>query len=196
MDPELDGLLNSAKLAVVTEHHELGKGTTTESSEGNIKSIVDQIPKLHSTIGGEKDVIENAARIRSAGPSLKTLPIKNVKAEKPDTAGKLWFDMGKPEMTPELRRDLQLLKMRHVLDPKRFYKKEDAQSKYFQVGTIKEDPTEFFSGRINRRDRKLTLAEEVLSTRNDYFRSKYRDIQKTKTSGRRKHQKKLRDMRS
>lgn len=195
MDSELDALLSSAKQAAIAKHHGIQSSTITSNLDA-VKSIVDKIPKLHTIIGSDKNIIENATRTQSANPSLKKLPVKKVKTAKPDTSGKQWFDMGKPEMTPELRRDLQLLNMRHVLDPKRFYKKENAQFKYFQVGTIKEDPTEFFSGRINRRDRKLTLAEEVLSTRNEYFRSKYREIQKTKTSGRRKHLKKLRDMRA
>lgn len=43
--------------------------------------------------------------------------------------------MKAPEMTQELKGDLQVLKMRGSLDPKRFYKKDDRDgfSKYFQV---------------------------------------------------------------
>lgn len=44
--------------------------------------------------------------------------------------------MKAPELTQELKGDLQLLKMRGSLDPKRFYKKNDRDGfpKYFQVG--------------------------------------------------------------
>lgn len=43
--------------------------------------------------------------------------------------------MPAPEITEELKNDLQILKMRSVLDPKRHYKKNDMEvlPKYFQV---------------------------------------------------------------
>ena len=79
--------------------------------------------------------------------------------------------------------------MRSVLDPKRFYKKMDSKSDvpaFSQVGTIIEGPTEYFSGRINNKDRKRTFVEEVLAqeAKTGRFKSKYHDIQKKKTSGR------------
>ncbi|XP_068328030.1 rRNA-processing protein fcf2-like [Pyrus communis] len=79
----------------------------------------------------------------------------------------LGFDMPAPTMTPELQKDLQLLKLRNVMDPKRHYKKGDAQpNKYFQVGTVIESPLDFFSSRLTKKERKVSLAEEVLSDRN------------------------------
>ncbi|KKK25077.1 hypothetical protein ARAM_003142 [Aspergillus rambellii] len=104
------------------------------------------------------------------------------------TAGSDWFDLPKTEFTPELRRDLQLLRMRSILDPKRHYKKESAKAqppKYSQVGTIIEGATEFFSGRITKRDRKKTFVEEALAAENltGRFKTKYKDIQSSKTSG-------------
>ncbi|XP_061992001.1 rRNA-processing protein fcf2-like [Rosa rugosa] len=81
-----------------------------------------------------------------------------------DTTGSNWFDMPAPTMTPELQKDLQLLKLRSVMDPKRHYKKGDSQtSKYFQVGTVVESSSEFFSGRLTKKERKATVAEELLS---------------------------------
>ena len=65
-----------------------------------------------------------------------------------------------------MRRDLQLLKMRSVLDPKRHYKKENSKNDipaYSQVGTIIEGPTEFYSSRIAKRDRRQTIMEEVIA---------------------------------
>jgi hypothetical protein len=59
--------------------------------------------------------------------------------EKKATAGPEWFNLPKTELTPELRRDLKLLKMRDVIDPKRFYKKNNKGSEvpeYSQIGTI------------------------------------------------------------
>ncbi|KAL4912283.1 Fcf2 pre-rRNA processing-domain-containing protein [Aspergillus aurantiobrunneus] len=113
----------------------------------------------------------------------KSAPKKN----KP-TAGADWFDLPKTELTPDLKRDLQLLRMRSILDPKRHYKKENGKAqlpKYSEVGTIIEGPTEFFSGRISKRDRKKTFVEEalVLEKETKRFETRYNDVQYGKRSG-------------
>ncbi|KAL4976200.1 Fcf2 pre-rRNA processing-domain-containing protein [Aspergillus desertorum] len=112
---------------------------------------------------------------------------KAAKKDKP-TAGSDWFDLPKTELTPELKRDLQLLRMRSILDPKRHYKKESGKAqppKYSQVGTIIEGPTEFFSGRIVKRDRKKTFVEEALALEKETrrFETRYNDVQDRKRSG-------------
>lgn len=74
--------------------------------------------------------------------------------------------MPKTDLTPELRRDLQLLKMRNVLDPKRHYKKDNKKGDvpaFSQVGTIIEGATEFYSSRLKNKDRKQTMLEEVIA---------------------------------
>ncbi|KAF2253837.1 Fcf2-domain-containing protein [Trematosphaeria pertusa] len=118
------------------------------------------------------------------------------KEEKKATAGSSWFDLPKLDVTPQLRQDLQLLQMRNVLDPKRHYKKSDSKSAvpvYGQVGTIIEGPTEYYSSRINKKDRKQTFVEEVLAQEEESgkFKRKYDEILKSKTSGRKAHYKAL-----
>ncbi|CAG8436917.1 7625_t:CDS:2 [Ambispora gerdemannii] len=107
------------------------------------------------------------------------------------TTGPGWFDMPKPELTPELKRDLQVVKLRNVLDPKHFYKKEDSKQfpKYFQVGTIIEGPTEFYSSRLPRKQRKQTIVEELMANEEakSYYKRKFLEIQETKQSGGKKH---------
>ncbi|RDX87315.1 fcf2, partial [Mucuna pruriens] len=92
---------------------------------------------------------------------LNELVRKQVK----DTAGKNWFNMLAQIITPELQKDLKLLKLRAALDPKRHYKKGDSTSKtlpkYFQA--IVDSPLDFFSGRLTKKERKATLADELLS---------------------------------
>jgi hypothetical protein len=112
------------------------------------------------------------------------------------TAGPDWFNLPKTELTAELKRDLQLIRMRSVLDPKRHYKKENGKAKipeYSQVGTIIEGPTEFFSGRITKKDRKKNFVEEALALerQNRRFETKYREIQAQKTSGKKAFYKSL-----
>ena len=50
------------------------------------------------------------------------------------TAGEKWFNMPATELTTTIKRDLTLLQMRNVLDPKRHYRASaKALPKYFQV---------------------------------------------------------------
>ncbi|GER48264.1 Fcf2 pre-rRNA processing protein [Striga asiatica] len=104
---------------------------------------------------------------------------KLIKKQVKDTAGKKWFDMPAQTMTPGLKKDLQLLKLRGALDPKRHYKKGDSKSKtlpkYFQA----KSATEFFTGRLTKKERKATLADELLadSTLGDYRKRKVREIE-------------------
>ena len=84
--------------------------------------------------------------------------------------------------------------MRSVLDPKRHYKKENGRAltpKFSQVGTIVEGPTEFYSARIRNKDRKRTLAEEIMigERYTGRFKSKYDEVQSAKTSGKNAHYK-------
>ena len=61
----------------------------------------------------------------------------------------MWFGLPRTDLNPETKRDFQLLKMRGVLDPKRFYKKDSGKAaapEYSQIGTVIEGPTEFYSG--------------------------------------------------
>ncbi|KAB2576978.1 putative rrna-processing protein fcf2 protein [Lasiodiplodia theobromae] len=120
--------------------------------------------------------------------------------EKKATAGERWFNLPKTELTPELKRDLQLLKMRNVLDPHRHYKKENSKDfvpEYSQVGTIVEGPTEYFSARLQKKDRKKTFVEEVLEQEKSSgrFERKYGEIQTKKTSGKKAHYKAVKAMR-
>lgn len=117
------------------------------------------------------------------------------------TAGADWFNMPKTELTPELKRDLQILRMRSVLDPKRHYKKENGKVRppqYSHMGTIIEGPGEFFSGRVTKKDRKKTFVEEVLASEREThrFKLKYQGIQATKQNGKGLYYKNLRAKRN
>ncbi|KAL8515339.1 hypothetical protein ACS0TY_014155 [Phlomoides rotata] len=108
---------------------------------------------------------------------------KLLKKQVKDTVGKNWFDVPAQTITPELKKDLQLLKLRGAIDPKRHYKKGDSRSKtlpkYFQVGTVIESASEFFTGRLTKKERKATLADELLSDGKflDYRKRKVREIE-------------------
>ena len=120
----------------------------------------------------------------------------DVKQNDQTTAGPEWFDMPKTNLTPQLRRDLQLIEMRSVLDPHRHYKKNNRRGKiptFSQTGTIIEGPTEFFSARLNKKERSKNFVEEAMTVEKDSGRlkRKYGEIQEAKTSGKKAHYEKL-----
>ncbi|KAJ4312646.1 dTDP-fucopyranose mutase [Fusarium piperis] len=120
-------------------------------------------------------------------------PQTGLKTKEKTTAGSDWFDLPKTVLTPEFKRDWQLLRMRGILDPKHQKKALRASApEYSQVGEIIAGPTEFYSARLTRKERKGTLLKEVMSTYDkDKFTNKYAGIQKQKTSGKKAFYKKV-----
>lgn len=101
--------------------------------------------------------------------------------------------MPKTEITPEIKRDLQVIRLRNVLDRKRHYKKGDLKDPtYFQVGTVIEGPTEFFSSRLTKRERKQTIVDELLADEDarGYYKRRFMEVQSRTQSGGKKHFKK------
>ncbi|CAK7303772.1 Deoxynucleotidyltransferase terminal-interacting protein 2 [Vulpes lagopus] len=111
---------------------------------------------------------------------------KKRRKERQKTAGDGWFGMKAPELTNELKNDLKALKMRASMDPKRFYKKNDRDGfpKYFQIGTIVDNPADFYHSRIPKKQRKRTIVEELLadSEFRRYNRRKYAEIMAEKAA--------------
>lgn len=107
--------------------------------------------------------------------------------------------MPKTEITPEIKRDLQVIRLRNVLDRKRHYKKSDSKDPtYFQVGTVIEGPTEFFSSRLTKRERKQTIVDELLADdeARGYYKRRFLDVQSRTQSGGKKHFKKIKAKRA
>mmetsp|Transcript_12767 Transcript_12767/g.51301 ORF Transcript_12767/g.51301 Transcript_12767/m.51301 type:complete len:220 (-) Transcript_12767:927-1586(-) len=90
-----------------------------------------------------------------------------------ETAGAAWYDMPKPTMTPELEKDLRVLRMRAHLEPDRHYKSTgwgSSNPEFFQVGTVLDTQHDYLTGRITRRERKRHIKDELLS--GDYVRER------------------------
>lgn len=102
------------------------------------------------------------------------------KREREKTKGSQWFNLPAPEVTKDLKNDLQVLKMRSALDPKHFYKKNDMKvlPKYFQVGRIMDSPLDHVNERVTRKQRKRTMVEELLADAEfqKYNKKKYKEI--------------------
>lgn len=103
------------------------------------------------------------------------------------------------DLTSTVKRDMQIIKARNVLDPHRHYRKDtSALPAYSQIGTLIEGNTEFHSSRILRKDRKKTIVDEILAdgTSRDRFKRKYDELQKGKKSGKKDFYKKLKAQRT
>ncbi|KAM7388268.1 hypothetical protein PAMP_024458 [Pampus punctatissimus] len=124
------------------------------------KKIQDEVMKK-SVIGLD---FEKKDAVPPYSESKQALKLKH-RAEREKSTGDNWFNMKAPEITGELKGDLQVLKMRGSMDPKRFYKKNDRDGfpKYFQVGTVVDNPVDFYHSRIPKKERKRTMVEELLA---------------------------------
>lgn len=92
-----------------------------------------------------------------------------------------WYSIPTKEITPEVKMDLKILKLRNALDPKRFYKSNDDSKlpERFEFGTVVEPAAEFYSSRLTKAKRKRSITEELLSDRDatSYTRKKFLKMQ-------------------
>ncbi|GFP60604.1 hypothetical protein ACSS6W_008111 [Trichoderma asperelloides] len=133
-----------------------------------------------------EDVVQAAAPTPELAQVRVPQPKMDAQRKGKNTAGADWFDLPKTNMTPEFKRDWQLLRMRNVLDPKQQRKTLRASAPvYSQVGKVIASPTDPYSARLGRKERKQTLLESVMSVHNDNkLASKYSTIQEKKREGR------------
>ena len=102
-------------------------------------------------------------------------------------------------MTEDLERDLTLIRNRNYLDPKRFYKSADSAHRggksqpLLQRGTVIEGPTEFYSSRLTKKQRRTNLVDEIMADRETagWAQQKFRKMQQEKGSATAKWIKKI-----
>ncbi|KAI5968938.1 fcf2 [Candida theae] len=183
-------------------HKETSQKTAHEKQDDfkSIEASIRKLPKLESNFGNVPSttsssnskatkVVKIHDPVASAAASLKA------KSTQTETSGSKWFNMSRPELTPAITRDLQIIKQRQALDPKRHYKKEKWDTpKFFQMGTIIEGNTGYYN-QLSRKQRGTNLVEELLhdDTTKKYFKRKYHEIQQAKTSGGKSHYKKVKN---
>lgn len=155
------------------------------------KTISAQTKNTKCTMKGMPDTIWRKEGKLQDGlfvPPVDPLKLnKLARKQKDNTAGSKWFNLSAPTITPEIKKELQLLKLRGVVDPKRHYKADDSKGlpKYFQVGTVVGGPADFYSGRLTKKEQKSSLADELLSDSllTAYRKRKYIEIQDQKQAG-------------
>ncbi|KAJ3187167.1 Deoxynucleotidyltransferase terminal-interacting protein 2 [Gaertneriomyces sp. JEL0708] len=108
-----------------------------------------------------------------------------------ETAGPKWFDLPATPVTPEIQRELHILKSRSVLDPKQHYKKGTMKEapKFFQIGTILKDTGSLQS---TKQKRGKGILEDLVedSESRSYFKRKFLKVQESKMNFTRKGYKK------
>ena len=100
------------------------------------------------------------------GPFDALPPRRAARADAADTAGAAWGHMKAPTLTPELKRELLIVKMRGVLDPKRFYRSADdgmKLPKHFQMGTLVEGAGDGWQNKLSKRERKGSMMQELMA---------------------------------
>ncbi|RMZ83745.1 hypothetical protein DV738_g933, partial [Chaetothyriales sp. CBS 135597] len=204
------GQLAAADTAKSANEETLDVITLQETDTSHVKRKA--IPHLQHGISQSAAYISEKKGVAQVNPALLAGPTDTVKLadnlrpverkqkqkkEEPSDAGPDFFHMPKTVLSDSLKRDLSLLQLRSVLDPHRHYKKTNSKKskvpQFSQTGTVIEGPTEFFSARINRKDRSKNFVEEALNTERETgrFKRKYNEIQAAKTSGKRAHYKNL-----
>ncbi|XP_012253864.2 deoxynucleotidyltransferase terminal-interacting protein 2 [Athalia rosae] len=100
--------------------------------------------------------------------------------EREKTKGKKWFNLPAPEITDEIRHDLEVIQMRSVLDPKHFYKKNDLKvlPKYFHIGKVMDSPLDYYNNRLTNKERKRTIVDELMADAefSKFNKRKYKEI--------------------
>jgi len=121
------------------------------------------------------------------------------KTLKQETAGPSWFNLPATPLTPELKLDLKILQLRGYIDPKKHYKRshEKELPKYFHVGRVLDNPADFYSSRLTKKERKNHFVDELLANQalRQYAKRKALEIQRKKEAGGKKHYRKHREKR-
>lgn len=148
----------------------------------NIKQLIKKVSPVEEVLA--KSVIKPGFEQLEAVPSYKESVKKQRRErrkERAKTTGEGWFNMRAPEMTPEVRHDLEVINMRAALDPKHFYKKNDHKQsfpKHFHIGKIVDSPLDYYSSRLTKKERKKTIVDELMADAAfaKYNKRKYKEI--------------------
>ncbi|THV05234.1 Fcf2-domain-containing protein [Dendrothele bispora CBS 962.96] len=123
--------------------------------------------------------------------SGKPLTKKERKELKDKTAGPNWFDLPAPSEAdlPRMYREVEALRLRNQLDPKRFYRKQEGEGKgikglpkHFAIGTVVTTNAPFggaSSENLTRAERKRTLVDELVDDAESkrYAKRKFDELQ-------------------
>lgn len=167
----------------LSERSAIGTLGTTKSARQAARKSLHAASSITGVSHGNWGVLEASLEARK----------EVVAAPTPMAVAREWHSMPVLQMTAEMERDIRVIENRQHIDPKRFYKASGTGRKKgelptkVQFGTVIEGPHEFYSSRINKRDRRSTFTEEVMADKRimDYTKTRVRKIQKHATRQRR-----------
>ncbi|CAL1712772.1 unnamed protein product [Somion occarium] len=163
-------------------------GDSSQAGPSKVRDLdVEQAEKSTSKLKAP-DVSRPVPELSESG---KLLTKKEKKAQKNKTAGPGWFDLPAPAEAdlPKLYREVEALRLRNQLDPKRFYRKEEGEGKgvkglpkHFAIGTIIPESTPFGTAsgdNLSRSHRKRTLVDELVddAEAKSYAKKKFKELQ-------------------
>lgn len=165
----LEEILNKHKLKNKNLNSKDEKNIAIEKSNGlflNDEQCFDQKDKVEEVMKKYCTLYQNDKEDKFSIKPLnyEFLQKKKRKIENSNTAGKNWFNLPAPEITPELKQDLKAIQLRSIIDPSRFYKKLDRKKlpKHFHVGTIQENILDGKKNRLKKSEVKDRILEEFL----------------------------------
>eukprot|EP01084_Bolivina_argentea_P008662 16206_1 len=157
-------LTSSSNHPLNLKKSKLNTNTLSNTNRQNNTFIQEEIRLAEQTM---KKALTNKMNIerKNYAPPLSSLDHRIRKNRRGDNAGRKWFNMNAGKLTPANKLHFLMLKYRHMLyrDYKPSKVKEDFVPKYFEMGTIIEGPTEFYSSRLTRKQRRSSWANEYMS---------------------------------
>ncbi|OMJ18745.1 rRNA-processing protein fcf2 [Smittium culicis] len=191
---DLENLFNLAKASIEKNSNLYTENTKNSELRTALKKIDSgheiALKKPSSGITNKNTLAPKPPVSAQDVPSIETIdsiansdvvrPSESLKKKiREETTGPGWFDMKSPVITDQVKQELHVLKMRNVINPKRFYKKDSKRAeipKHFQFGRIIEGPADFYSSRMTKKERKSTIIEELLadSQARSYLKKKYK----------------------
>ncbi|KAG8199416.1 hypothetical protein JTE90_000284 [Oedothorax gibbosus] len=175
----------------------INMGTDKESVDSQIKQQKEELQKVLDKNLEKSIVCQPGFEKLEKVPTLlsKMQRRKAGLKERDKTKGYDWYGMSAPEMTEEKKNDLLVVQMRKALDPKHFYKRSATKiaPKYFQVGTFVDNPADFYSSRLPKKQRKQTMVDELLADAEfrQYQKKKFNEIQHSRPQKKFMHKKKV-----
>lgn len=90
-----------------------------------------------------------------------------------------YFTLKPTQITPEVEKEIHIIRNRHVLDPKRFYKKQKLDLKHFQMGEIIGGDDDFGKDKMTRKQKQLSIVDELLNDQKsrEYMKRKVNEVQ-------------------
>ncbi|GAA5982630.1 hypothetical protein JCM10908_006724 [Rhodotorula pacifica] len=119
---------------------------------------------------------------------------KQFRAAQPHTAGAQWFHLPATPLTPELKREMDALRLSNQLDPKRFLRggaKKDKVGEFFQIGHIIAPSTRATTLSSQPSIQKRSFVEDLLQDEESkaYAKKKTKEVMRKTMSGRKRQRK-------